>query len=66
MDKYIAICTWVENDEKQWDAVTDLTSKDEAQIAVDNVSWDGPNMNQKFSVINENTYLELLKLEQDV
>lgn len=61
MNKYIAICTWVEEDKTQWDCLTDLTSEEDAQAVLDVVSWDGPNMNQKFSVISEQTYLKMLK-----
>jgi hypothetical protein len=65
-EKYIAICKWVENGRVEWDAITNIVTKDEAIKAIENVIWDGPNMNQSFSFIEEKVYLEMLKIEENV
>jgi hypothetical protein len=65
-DKYVAICKWVEDGKDEWDVMTDIVSKDEALKATENVTWEGPNMNQGFFIVPESVYLEMLKLDENV
>lgn len=66
-EKYVVLCEWDENDEKEWDvyATNDNLglSRDEAIEIRDSAKWDGPDMNQRFIIVTLEKYFEKLNSE---